>query len=80
VIEREMEGELLLFNLSEGVLFEVNETGEMIWRLLDDMHTIKEIQDHVRKEYGNINRIDKDVLSFLKRLSELNLVETNSPL
>lgn len=67
--------ELLLFDSSEGKLFEVNETGKTIWSMLDGKHTVKEIKEKLEEEFEGIQEIDRDLSDFLKRLHELDLIE-----
>ena len=75
VIERDGEDELLLFNSSAGRLFEVNKTGRLIWKLLDGKYTVGEIKQRLKEEYGDSERIDRDICNFLNKLIKLNLVE-----
>ena len=74
VIER-FGGELLLFDSSSGKLFEVNETGETIWSMLDGKHTIREIKEQLKEGFREIRGIDRDLSDFLNKLLELNLLE-----
>jgi len=67
--------ELLLFDSSEGKLFEVNETGKTIWSMLDGKHTVKEIKEKLEEEFEGIQEIDRDLSDFLNRLHELDLIE-----
>ncbi len=75
VIERNGEDALLLFDSSLGRLFEVNETGRIIWKLLDGEHTVEEIKYQLKEEYESAERIEKDTRDFLNKLIELNLIE-----
>ena len=74
VIERLGE-ELLLFDSSKGVLFEVNRTGKTIYIMLDGKHTVKNIKEQLRKEFDEIGELDKDISDFLNKLLELDLIE-----
>lgn len=74
VIERHGE-ELLLFDSSEGKLFELNETGKMIWTMLDAKHPVKEIKEKMNEEFEETGTIDIDLSIFFKRLLELDLIE-----
>ncbi len=75
ILETYIGDELLLFDPLVGRLFEINEIGGVIWKLLDGKHLIGEIILHLKKEYGDVKEVDKDLLVFLSRLFELNLVE-----
>ena len=74
VIERLGE-ELLLFDSSKGVLFEVNDTGKTIFILLDGKHTVKSIKDEIIKEFDEIGDLDNDISEFLNQLLELDIIE-----
>ena len=74
VIERHGE-ELLLFDSSEGRLFELNETGKAVWTMLDAKRTVKEIKENLNEEFEETKEIDRDLSTFLNRLLELDLVE-----
>ena len=74
VIERVAE-ELLLFDSSSGKLFELNDTGKAVWNLLNGKHTIEEIQKNIQKEFEKTSDIPKDLVSFITKLLELNLIE-----
>ena len=67
--------ELLLFDSSKGILYELNETGKTIFIMLDGKHTVKNIKDQLRKEFDEIGEIDKDVSDLLNELLELDLIE-----
>lgn len=74
VIERLGE-ELLLFDSSKGILFEVNETGKTIFIMLDGKHTVENIKDQLREEFEEVGEIDEDVSDFLNKLLELDIIE-----
>ncbi|MFX0135845.1 MAG: PqqD family peptide modification chaperone [Candidatus Hodarchaeota archaeon] len=74
VIERLGE-ELLLFDSSKGILFEVNETGKTILIMLDGKHTVENIKDQLRKEFYEVGEIDKDISDFLNELLEMDIIE-----
>lgn len=74
VIERVAE-ELLLFDSSSGKLFELNDTGKAVWNLLNGKHTIEEIQKNIQQEFEKTSNIPKDLVSFITKLLELNLIE-----
>lgn len=74
VIERHGE-ELLLFDSSDGKLFELNETGKVIWTMLDAKHTVKEIREKMNDEFEETGTIDRDLSTFFNRLLELDLID-----
>ena len=74
IIERLGE-ELLLFDSSKGTLFEANETAKTILILLDGKHTVKNIKEQLKDEFDKAEEIDKDLIGFLNKLLELDLIE-----
>ncbi len=74
VLERSGD-DLLLFDSSTGKLFEVNKTGKTIWKFLDEEHSVSEIKEKLIDEYDGIKTLDQDLLTFLNRLLELDLIE-----
>ena len=74
VIERSGE-ELLIFDSSVGKLLEVNETGKVIWSMLDGEHSVKEIKERIEDQFEDIHELDIDIRNFLTKLLELDLIE-----
>ncbi len=74
VIERVGE-ELLLFDSSNGKLFELNETGKSIWHMLNGHNTLQQIQKHIQQEFEKTDNITNDIANFINKLFELNLIE-----
>lgn len=74
VIERHGE-ELLLFDSSTGKLFEINETGKIIWMMLDGTHAVREIKELLKDEYEGIVELYGDISDFLNKLLELGLID-----
>ena len=74
VIERFGE-ELLLFDSSTGKLFEVTDVGKTIWVMLNGQHTVAAIKNQLKEEFADIKTIDIDVIDFLTKLHELDLIE-----
>lgn len=67
-VERRDEKVLLLFNPKSGKLFELNSTAARLWRLCDGKNTVAGIKRHLRKRYGDLERIDMDVTASLRQL------------
>jgi uncharacterized protein YifE (UPF0438 family) len=67
--------DLLLFESSTGKLFEVNETGKAIWKLLDGKNNASNIKEKLSAEFDKVKSIERDVHDFLNRLLELDLIE-----
>lgn len=76
VIERIIDGEAVLLDLKTGVYFSLNETGSLIWELLDGVATIPEISEAISKKYeADIETIENAVTELMLELEEQKLVE-----
>lgn len=76
VVAREVAGEAVLLNLSSGTYFGLNDTGSMVWQLIDeDSASLVEICDAIEEEY-NVDRADveRDVLALAEQLVEHGLL------
>lgn len=66
----------LLFDMTGGRLYELNETAELLWSLCDGKHTVDDMMIKMKEQYDvSADRVKEDVVSFLRKLQELNLVE-----
>jgi hypothetical protein len=67
--------EALLFDVAAGHLYELNETGKMIWSLCDGINTVEDISKKLKEQYVvSEDKIEVDLFSLLKKLIELNLI------
>ncbi len=58
-----------------------NETGFRIWQLLDATHTVRDIQEILKREFqGQAEVIEREVLVFLKDILSAKLIEKSTPL
>ncbi|MBD3204845.1 PqqD family peptide modification chaperone [Candidatus Bathyarchaeota archaeon] len=73
IIERAGE-EMLLFDPGKGKLYELNETGEFIWKLLDGSHSISEIRHKLLEAYEEDPSLDDDIEEYIKFLLEKELI------
>jgi hypothetical protein len=55
-----------------------NETGVRIFQLLDGEHSIKEIQEIVKKEFQKSEEIEGEVLTFISDLLSVKLIEKSN--
>lgn len=76
VVAREVAGETVLLNLASGTYFGLNETGTLIWDLIEeDSITLDAICDAIEDEY-EIPREDAeaDVIALVEQLVENGLL------
>jgi len=56
-----------------------DEAGSRIWQMLDGRHSIREIQDVLKKEFrGKAEEIEGDVLTFIDDLLSVKLIEKST--
>lgn len=76
---KEVKGEVLLLNLKDGNYFGLNQTGVVIWKMLDGTKTRSDIIKALKKRFNLREDTAKRHLSgFLKELKKNNLIEFTS--
>jgi hypothetical protein len=82
VVAREIEGELILVPLINGIgdledeLFSFNETGKAIWGELNGKNSVVQIIQILEKEFeGTPKQIKNDVLGFLNELLKHKMLD-----
>jgi len=75
VVAREIEGEILIVPLISGIgdmedeLFTLNETGKIIWELLDGKKSLGELATELCAEFGALTGdIEEDIIGFVAEL------------
>ena len=81
VITREIEGELIIVPIESGVadfddaLYSLNDTGSVIWNLLDRRRTVNNICSILSESYSApLAEIEKDALLLLEKLLSLGII------
>lgn len=73
---RDIEGEAVLIDPADGVVFVLNQVGCRVWSELEEPSSSREIARRIAAEYHeDEERVRKDVLPFLEALSRSQLVE-----
>jgi len=81
VVSRMVAGETLIVPVRGKVgdlasIYSFNETGSLIWRLLDQPRTVAEVVDAVAEEYQvDTEQVRQDVLRFLGEMRGVSLIE-----
>lgn len=76
VIEREMDGEVVLLDLNTGVYFSLNELGAELWGMLDGKRRVGEMVDWVVENYEVERKVaENDVGELLEDLHQENLIK-----
>ncbi len=86
LVEREIEGELIIVPLTSGIgdledeLFSLNEIGRDVWARIDGKRRVSQIVKELEKIYDiEREKITADVLGFLAELAKRKLIEEESP-
>jgi hypothetical protein len=67
--------ETLIFDVVAGRLYELNETGRILWSLCDGKHAIDDMMKTIREQYDvSDNKVKEEVFSFLKKMLEAGLI------
>jgi hypothetical protein len=80
VVSREVAGERILVPIRKGTadmaaIYVLNETGALIWNLMDGQRSLADIRDTLVLEYDvEPQPAAKDVLEIVERLDEAGLV------
>jgi hypothetical protein len=83
VVSRVVAGETLIVPVRGKVgdlasIYSFNETGSLIWRLLDTPRMVQEVMSAVAEEYQvAAERVRQDVLRFLGEMRAAGLIETS---
>ena len=86
LVEREIEGELIIVPLTSGIgdledeLFSLNEVGRDVWARIDGKRRVSQIVKELEKIYQvEREKIAADVLGFLAELAKRKLIVEESP-
>ena len=57
-------------------IFNLNETGAVVWEKIDAHRTLRDIIQEIRTEYeGEEGQLEKDVLAFVHEMTDSSLLE-----
>jgi len=86
VIAREIEGEILIIPIVDGMvegddaIYTLNATAHAIWNLLDGKNTLGEVVEILSKSIESEGEeIEKDLYGFVEELIELNILKITKP-
>ena len=81
IVAREIEGELIIVPLAAGIadledeLFTLNETGRIIFSLIDGQKTLDEIIQALEQEFdAPVGAIKRDVLGLVQELARRRML------
>ncbi|MEA1967530.1 MAG: PqqD family protein [Thermodesulfobacteriota bacterium] len=81
IVKREIEGEIVIIPIVSGIgdieddIYSLNETGKVIWGMLDGKKKLKEIIKDLHEQYDTqMEKIEADVINIIKELVNKKLV------
>lgn len=75
-VSANLDDETVILELTSGTYYGLNQTGTMIWRLLQEPIQIRTICEAVMEEYEvDLDECGKAVISLLQQLAKHNLVD-----
>ena len=78
VASKEIDGVLVLLKKGDEFIFELNDTSDYIWRLLQKPQTLEELVKAVSQHFSKTDKdeIAEDTQQLLSQLTEAELVRT----
>lgn len=74
----DLEDEVVILGLKDGVYYGLNPVGAFIWNLVQKPITVKEIKEAILNEYDVEEEVcEKDLIELLGNLEEKNLIEVS---
>lgn len=75
----DMDGEKVMFSITNGKYYNLGEIGGVIWDLLENPNTLESIIDELMKQYDVDHEIcEKQVMSFMDMLNEEGLISLDT--
>lgn len=72
----DVEDEVVILGLKDGVYYGLNPVGAFIWNLIQEPKTVAEIRGAVLEEYDVEKEVcEKDLMELLTELSDKGLIE-----
>ena len=73
---RELGEELMLYDEKQDKVHVLNETGFLIWELIDGKNTIESIRELFASHFGNVppEELQKDIDEMIERLESESLI------
>jgi hypothetical protein len=74
-LAQEIAGETVILDLASSTYFGIDETGTMIWQLMQEGMSLEQIHHHMLDEYEvAADVLEKDILAFVSQLQEAGLI------
>lgn len=74
--ERRLGDEVMLYDQEADKVHILNQTGAILWNLLDGEKSLQEIEDYFLRQFPDIKKDDlsKDIKEIIERLKEEGLI------
>lgn len=73
-----VDDETILLDTETQEYFSLNESGTMIWNILEEKKNLKEVQETILDMYEiDENQVESDILKFVEALKEKKLIFVN---
>jgi hypothetical protein len=75
-VSSDLGGEIAILDLASGVYYGLDTVGARVWELVQEPIEVTQIVETIIEEYDAVPaRVQRDVLTFLQRLADEELVE-----
>lgn len=73
---RQLGGELMLYDTAQDKVHVLNETGVLVWELLDGNKALAEIEENMRQKFPDApaETINKDLREIIAKLKQEGLI------
>lgn len=81
IVDRLIEDELIIIPLTNGIgdmedeMYTLNESGKVIWKKLDGVHSVNQIIDEILQEYDVVrSELEADTIGILSELLHRKII------
>ena len=75
ISETDLDEEKIILNTDSGKFISINKTGSEIYEEIDGIKSVNEIILRLSEKYNNSQKLNEDILYFIKLLFEKRLIE-----
>tara|TARA_B100000925_G_C21636404_1_gene315273 strand:+ start:152 stop:442 length:291 start_codon:yes stop_codon:yes gene_type:complete len=75
ISETDLDEEKIILNTDSGKFISINKTGSEIYEEIDGIKSVNEIILRLSEKYNNSQKLNDDILYFIKLLFEKRLIE-----
>ena len=76
ILSADLDGEVVMVNLSKGVYYGLEGVGSRIWDLVQERRNLREIREDILTEYDvEPERLEQDLQAVLAKMVDQGLIE-----